>query len=255
MIKVINVRAGKNISFLFNYAHFICDCVFPEFAMNFHSNENITKIIRLHKPRQSIGNFKDLYKRIIGKDSEELNEKEFENLNVPKSIVLNKYLIPNQMFVNFRNYIWKRFKVTNDPSFPKIILVKRGKYKLQYKDKENDINMSSGSARREIADIDLLETKMQNIYGNKFQSVILQNNSFERQVKYFFNANIIVMAHGAGLSNMFFCKEKTNVIEVKCNRDWAFFNHISKNLHINHIKCKDNIPIILNYIKIYMNKK
>ena len=63
---------------------------------------------------------------------------------------------------------------------------------------------------------------------------------FETQVRYFNNAKLIICAHGAVMSNMFFCKENTKIIEVTCNVHWDFFDKISKILNLNHIKCRKN---------------
>ena len=64
--------------------------------------------------------------------------------------------------------------------------------------------------------------------------------SFLEQIKYFNNAKLIVLAHGAALSNLFFCKEGTKILEVVCNSRFEFFNVISKNLNLYHIKCEEN---------------
>jgi capsular polysaccharide biosynthesis protein len=62
---------------------------------------------------------------------------------------------------------------------------------------------------------------------------------------------MIICAHGAVMSNMFFCKEGTTIIEVTCDTNWVFFNEISKILNLNHIKCgKNNFDEIIKCIKI-----
>ena len=63
---------------------------------------------------------------------------------------------------------------------------------------------------------------------------------FKEQVKLFNNAKVIILAHGAAMSNMFFCKKGTTIIEVTCNRKWPFFDKISSILELNHIKVDDN---------------
>ena len=42
------------------------------------------------------------------------------------------------------------------------------------------------------------------------------------------------------MSNMFFCKENTKIIEVTCGVKWVFFNVISKTLNLKHIQCQEN---------------
>ena len=111
-------------------------------------------------------------------------------------------------------------------------------------------NVSTGKERREIdriADIEkLLETK----YEHKFKGLYFENMPFEEQVRYFNNAKTIICAHGAVMSNMFFCKEGTTIFEITCGVKWVFFDVISDILKLNHIKCHrnefGNIKKILN---------
>ena len=61
---------------------------------------------------------------------------------------------------------------------------------------------------------------------------------------------MIICAHGAVMSNMFFCKEGTTIIEVTCNCGWPFFDKLSKILNLKHIKCtENNFNKIVNCIK------
>jgi capsular polysaccharide biosynthesis protein len=101
-------------------------------------------------------------------------------------------------------------------------------------------NYSTGKERREITQIDVIEKHLENKYGNLFKSVYLELTPFEEQVKYFNNAKLIIAAHGAGLSNLFFCKQRTKVIEVTCGKKWEFFDTISRVLNLQHIKCNKN---------------
>ena len=52
------------------------------------------------------------------------------------------------------------------------------------------------------------------------------------------------------MSNMFFCKEETKIIEVTCSCSYPFFDKISNILNLNHIKChKNNVYNIIKYIE------
>ena len=67
---------------------------------------------------------------------------------------------------------------------------------------------------------------------------------------YFNNAKIIVCAHGACMSNLFFCKKDTILFEVTCGEVWPFFDIITKNLQIIHHKIEDNNSnVIINRIR------
>lgn len=81
---------------------------------------------------------------------------------------------------------------------------------------------------------------------------MLEGMPIEEQIKYFNNAKIIIAAHGAALSNMLFCKKSTYIIEVVCDKYWAFFDIISKKLKLNHHKIKKNelTPIVNQINKI-----
>ena len=105
-------------------------------------------------------------------------------------------------------------------------------------------NITTGKERREIYNIDIIEKKLLDKYEDKFKSIYLESMTFEEQIKYFNNAKIILCAHGACMSNMFFCKENTKIVEVTCNKKWPFFDKISSNLDLIHYKCDNNLNII-----------
>lgn len=118
--------------------------------------------------------------------------------------------------------------------YPEVILIKRSD-RINLIDDEYlaiiDTNISTGKERREIKDIDNIEIYLQN--------------------KYFNNAKLIICAHGAVMSNMFFCKKKTIIIEVTCGTSWKFFDKITEILNLNHIKCHKNYyENIINCIEI-----
>lgn len=70
-------------------------------------------------------------------------------------------------------------------------------------------NVTTGKERREINNIIDIENFLNKKYENKFKSLYFENLPFEEQIKYFNNAKLIICAHGAVMSNMFFCKEET----------------------------------------------
>ena len=100
---------------------------------------------------------------------------------------------------------------------------------------------------------------MKNKFGIHFQTLILENIPFEKQIQFFNNAKIIVCAHGACMSNLFFCKKDTILFEVTCDKVWPFFDTITKNLQIIHHKIEDNNSnVIINRIlneNISLSKK
>jgi capsular polysaccharide biosynthesis protein len=111
-------------------------------------------------------------------------------------------------------------------------------------------SIHTGKERREINNILNVEIFLSLKYKDKFKSLFFEEISFEEQVRYFDSAKLIVCAHGAVMSNMFFCKEGTKIIEVTCGAHFKFFDIISKILKLNHIKCdENNSEAIINVLK------
>jgi len=251
MIKVINVRSGGS---LFHYAHFLCDCLFPEIINDIFKYKEVVREKNIH---QTIGNFNKIYTDVMSIQNTELIKDQFLDLKIdticyePKEKYINKIY-----FEKFRIFIFSRYKIHHleyDNNYPKVILIKRdGRINLIDDDylKKINTNISTGKERREINNINNIENYLKNKYGNNFMSLYCENIPFEEQVKYFNNAKLIICAHGAVMSNMFFCKEGTTIIEVTCCANWDFFNKISKTLNLNHIKCsKNEMNEIINCIE------
>ena len=48
------------------------------------------------------------------------------------------------------------------------------------------------------------------------------------------------MAHGAGMSNLLFCKKGATILEVRCNTSWNFFDTITKAIGLKHRYVNEN---------------
>jgi len=96
-------------------------------------------------------------------------------------------------------------------------LIKRGE-RINLIDDENlsklNGNVTTGKERREIKDVDIIEKELEK-YG--FKSLY-----FEEQINYFYNANIIVCAHGAVMSNMFFVKKGRILLKYIATKSGIF---------------------------------
>ena len=68
----------------------------------------------------------------------------------------------------------------------------------------------------------------------KFKILKLSNFSFIEQIGIFNSAKIIVGNHGAGFTNLIFCKKNTKVVEFKDKNTAKVFNKISKDLGLNY---------------------
>jgi hypothetical protein len=251
MIKVINSRDGGS---LFHYAHFICDCLFPEIICDIFKYDEVIREKNIH---QTIGNFSKIYTDVMRIKNTELLSNKFNNLNVDTFFYKIKENYCDKIYFDkFRKFIFERYNINyleynND--YPEVILIKRNdRINLiddEYLSKINT-NVTTGKERREINNIIDIENFLNKKYENKFKSLYFENLPFEEQIKYFNNAKLIICAHGAVMSNMFFCKEETKIIEVTCSCSYPFFDKISNILNLNHIKChKNNVDNIIKYIE------
>jgi len=241
MIKVKNNR--KNGA-LFHYAHFICDCLFPEIINDIHTYK---EVLREKSIKQSIGNFNRIYEDVMMIKNTELLISDFNKIKCETISYENKELYSDRKhFDKFTNYIFSRFEIKNldyDLNYPEILLAKRHD-RVRLIDDEYlsniNANISNGKERREINNLSDIEIFLKRKYKDNFKSLYFELISFEEQVKHFNNARLIICAHGAVLSNMLFCKEKTKIIEVTCGKKWEFFDIISNILKLNHLKCHEN---------------
>ena len=78
------------------------------------------------------------------------------------------------------------------------------------------------------------------LINNGFESIVLGNLHFKDQIKIFNNAEIIVGLHGAGFSNISFCKTGTKVIELKNTTDGKVIENLAlnNNLIYKSINCE-----------------
>lgn len=241
MIKVINKR--RTGGHLFHYAHFLCDCLFPEIVCDVY---NYSEVIREKSIDQTLGNFDKIYSEVSSSKCTELIKEEFDDLDVETIIYKQKEEICDKIsFEKFRNFVFSQYKINpldRDENYPEVLLIKRGhRVNLINDEQLNSINnnYTNGKERREINEIDKLEEYLKN-HCNSLACLYFENMDFEKQIKYFNNAKMIICAHGAVMSNMFFCKESTFIIEVTCGQIFHFFDNMSEILNLKHIKCNNN---------------
>lgn len=256
IVKTINKR---NDGWIFHYAHFLCDCLFPEIINGFNKFD---KVYREKNAKQTIGNFNKMYEDITNTTTIEVDSVMFNKLICPNISPPKKEQLLKLKYIDyFRNFIFSRYSInpnTYNENYPKILLVKRGsrinlvdETLLDKKFKKD--NLLTGKERREINEINILENYLLNMDGHNFRALYFEELDFKEQIQYFNNAKIIICAHGAVLSNMFFCKKNTKIIEITCNKKWIFFDNLSSILSLNHIKIHNNnfnsIKIVLDKIK------
>lgn len=257
-IKVKNQRQGGS---LFHYAHFICDCLFPEVL---HDVYKFDRVLRLKNLNQTLGNFGKIYEKIFDCLNVEMNKAKFNNVDYREQVIerLPSHENP-QDFKKFVNFIFMSLSLKGepDPSYPEVLLIKRGERMQLISDpylKKQNKNITNGKERREIIGIERAEKRLSEKYGDKFEAIVLEDMAFEDQVLYFYNAKVIVCAHGACMANLFFCQPKTIVIEVNAQTledkkmgagHYPFFDTICRVLNLNQKKIeKNNAFDLLNHI-------
>lgn len=240
-IKIINTP--KDGSF-FHYAHFICDVLFTEIINDVFYYKNV---IRIKSIKHTLGNFYKIYEEVMLVKNNELLPDKFNNLDIKQIVIKERTYYKNKIhFDKFRNYIFSRYNINYlkfDNKYPEVILIKRGSRINLIDDqflKKLNKNTTTGKERREIKNIEVLDEYLENKFKDKYKSLYFENLEFKEQVKYFNNAKLIICAHGAVMSNMFFCKKNTYILEVTCGVFWEYFDCISDILKLNHIKCYEN---------------
>jgi hypothetical protein len=244
MIKVINNRKDGS---LYHYAHFIMDCLFNEILLDF---DKYKKIYRKKNLKQTIGNFKNIYESILNVENIEIPDHEFDKLEVQ---LIQTYRIDSptkDQIDKFKNYIFNKLNINqieNIHTYPEIILIKRGDHRDLIDDpelKKINKNITTGKERREINNIDKLQTFLECKYPKNVSTLVLENMPFIDQVRVFNNAKLIIGIHGAGLANVLFCKPNTILIEVNAYFRWDFLNNCCKVGNIKHIICDNNYDAI-----------
>lgn len=156
-----------------------------------------------------------------------------------KSISSKKYkhIFANNLTVT--NNTWQHSKSVNRDveNMPKWISLWLRKKFLKFKSnkkfyKKIYIDRSDSKfADRKIVNEDKIKKLL---IKKKFKILKLTNFSFVEQIAIFNSAKIIVGNHGAGFTNLIFCKKKTTVIEFKDRKTSKVIKKISKDLGLNH---------------------
>lgn len=253
-MKSIKVNTTRELrrGIVFHYAPFMLHCLFPEVINELY---NYDTVYRQKTPDQSIGNFSSIYENLMGNKNVEVSKQNFDTLNI--NIInceFKKEYCTKEYFDKFRNYIFTKYDIdgsTYDSNYPEVLLIKRSKVNLiddaELKRQLNPHQLANGPDRREIQNINQVESFLKQKYGERFKAVSLEHIPHKEQVKHFNNAKYIICSHGGGMANMFFCKENTKVVEIDIFRENRFklFDWISDVLSLNHIKCNNSYSDII----------
>ena len=244
MIAIINKRLAGS---LFHYAHFLIDCLYTEIINDVYKYK---KVFRIKNIDQTLGNLSKIYEEVMQNKNIEIYQEEFNILDIKPTILDIKENYTDILYINkFRNFIFNRYNINPliyIEGYPEVILIKRGE-RIQLIDditlQKINTNITTGKERREISNIEEVEYYLQKKYSDKFKSMYMEFIPFEEQVKIFNNAKLIVIAHGAAISSILFCKEKTKIIEVSCGVNYEWFDICFNNLKIDYNKINNNSHI------------
>ena len=126
--KPIKIKTTLKSNYLFHYAHFMIDFIFPLICTN---NHNYLEIIREKTINQTIGNFNYLAKEIIGKNYEEIPTDEYINYPAQEVVLPLKEDLQEKDFLYFQQEMVKKFvKSDSKENWPEIILIKRTKQNI-----------------------------------------------------------------------------------------------------------------------------
>lgn len=76
---MIRVQNNRDDGSLFHYAHFLCDCLFPEIINDIFKYE---EVVREKTIDQTIGNFSKIYTNVMMIKNSEVLSEQFNNLPI-----------------------------------------------------------------------------------------------------------------------------------------------------------------------------
>ena len=216
----------------------------------FHWLMDILPKIRIFTSKYSINKIDYFYLGNLTSSQEEslkflgIKKKQIINSKIYKHIKAKKLF-----FVTHPWYFKGKFhdQSHNLPSW-QIIWIKETflKFKKKFKINKNIFIDRADSKFSHCQIINHLELKKY-LKKKKFKIVKLADQSFAKQIYMFWNANCIIGAHGAALTNLVFCKPKTKVIELKpFGHPGKNYQRISKVNNLHYYSIKSQKKYLLN---------
>ena len=204
-----------------NYFHWLFDILPKIFICS--KNYNISKIDNFYLPElqrfqiQSLNFFKIKKDKII-------NSKLYRHIEADRIITVDHpWYTKGYFFEEFNN-------------FPKWIIIWLRNNFLKKKKKFNaskKIFIDRSDSKSNHSQIINKDQVINFLKKKNFKVYKIAKMDFFKQVYLFWNADFIISAHGAALSNLAFCKPKTKIIEIKPElQQGNYFKKISK---INYI--------------------
>ncbi len=136
-------------------------------------------------------------------------------------------------FKSFRESMFGKINFVPTKKPKKILLIERLPSDEFYL--RDSKRRGAGATRRSIKNHAELKETIRALVDSKFEfyNVQLENMPFEQQIEYFDSAAVVIAQHGAGLANMIWMQEKSNVVEFGF-KSKKHFEKIGSALNIHH---------------------
>lgn len=198
-------RAGR----LWHFGHFMHDFLLPmnDWRLARKPDLSRTTLYMCNTPDQSVGSFHGVVEEFLQTELKLVPPDEFEK--VPgQELKLKPYLFgpySGKTCANMLSTARQRFDLdlSEKPAFD-VILIERGVAELGF---DHDAGLkdwarANGSQRRFILNHAELADYLAGRYGDRFCNVVLEEMTFEDQVRLFFGARLVLGQHGAGLNHL-----------------------------------------------------
>ena len=96
MDKIIKIKNQRKDGSLYHYAHFICDCLFPEIINEIY---NYSEVIREKNLSQTLGNFNKIYTEVMQIKNTEINKNNYDSIKLNKITYPNKESYCNKFYI------------------------------------------------------------------------------------------------------------------------------------------------------------
>jgi hypothetical protein len=193
----LKVYSKQKYGWLWHYHHFLTDFLLPFFkaTVELRRRNTLNKVYLQNGMEQSIGNFKTHFGNFFDVKVETVSPEVFWGLDLPLISLtgMRRNIFSDNDFENVIRFLESKWELY-DPTYPHIILIERKKQKLVFGDR-------NGAERRRVKNHASVNT-MLNKNFDKVANLSLEKIPFDQQVKYFYNAKVVIGQHGAGLSNM-----------------------------------------------------
>lgn len=209
-LRLVSQRRG---GFLWHYGHFMHDLLVPLTLLKQRELPELAKVYLDNTPEQSPGVFGPVVEELTGIALETLSPGNFNALSDVPSRTLQGLGFGPYTFRDLHDFLSgmeSRFQLL-DVRSPKVLLLDRGHQELGF---SGHPASSTGAGRRRIGNHQEIVDALAARHGHTFRSVVLEDMTPLQQARLFYNAELIIGEHGAGLANLFFTRPGTRVIEL-----------------------------------------